>query len=299
MDIGRPAYRNLEFAAIRGARSYTIFALALVSLATACALRPVTPHSSDDDLPRSFGPIVNPKPPNPVALTAASVDDFLIWVQGVPQSQTALIREQIAQAANDNAVIEALATRLIDIPVQDIGRHLMILSILGETRNPRAVDPLNRFVWFKDPLVREPNKVLGPGIHTSRFNYDGGLRARAAEMLAYIGTDSALQATRDVVRQHPGQEVRIAAIDAYLFHYQDSEEAKAELQRIAEADERKLIGIPRRTRDMDVKDFDARLHAFYERYPEERAPVPVQQLPDRNFNSKGTPKRRVPESQSK
>ena len=188
MDVSPAPIRRVGFANIKRVFSPVIFALAVVSIATACAVKPITPHSGSDDLPRSIGPISNPRPPDPVALTAASVDDFLIWVQSVPQSQTALIRKQIGLAAADNAVIDALAIRLFRIPVQDIGRHLMILAILGETQNPRAVDPLVRFIWFTEPLVAEPVEVLGYGIHTSRFNYNGGLRARAAEMLAYIGT---------------------------------------------------------------------------------------------------------------
>ncbi len=299
MNTGRLIVRTREFdTKIRGVFVY-LGVVVVLGLTSACSIKPVVPSSGNDDLPRSIGPIVNPKPSTSVALTAGSVDAFLIWVQGVPQSQTRVIREQIARGAHDNAVIDALAARLFEIPVQDIGRHLMILSILGETKNERAIDPLTRFVWHKNALVTLPTEELGPGVHTSFFNYDGGLRARAAEMLSYIGTRLAMQATRDVVQRHPSQEVRIAAIDAYLFQLHDSDDAKSELQRITQPDERKMIGLPRRTRDMDVKEFDARLNAFYERYPEERPPVPVQSVPDPERNRKVTLHKQLPESQGK
>jgi len=147
--------------------------------------------------------------------------------------------------------------------------------------------------------VKLPVEELGPGVHTSFFNYDGGLRARAAEMLSYIGTHSALDATRDVVHRHPSPEVRIAAIDAYLFQLHDSADARAELQGLVQPDDRKMIGLPRRTRDMDVREFDARLNAFYERYPDERPPAPVQVVSDSERNRKATLGKQLPESKDK
>jgi hypothetical protein len=109
-------------------------------------------------------------------------------------------------------------------------------------------------------------------------------------MLAYIGTSDAFAGTRDVVSKHPAAEARIAAIDAYLFNHSDSKEAKAELLQLARPDDAKLIGIPRRTRDMDVKEFDARVQAFYERYPEERPSVPQQTMSHDRNDKAGLPK---------
>jgi len=73
----------------------------------------------------------------------------------------------------------------------------------------------------------------------------------------------------EIAASHPGAEVRIAAIDAYLFNHADSAEAKEGLARIVRAEERKLIGIPRFKRGMDVSQFDQLVTDFYRRYPEE------------------------------
>lgn len=270
--------------------TFLISLLVAVSFVSGCSKEPVIPRSNNDDLPQIVLPVNVPNPPASISLTAATVDEFLLWVQRVPLSQTALIRKQIALAASDDAVVDALTKRLLEIPIQNVGRHLMILSVLGETRNPRAIAPIVQFIWLDRPLVEEPAEVLGAGTHTSRFNYDGGLRARAVEMLAYIGTSDAFASTRDVISKHPGAEVRIAAIDAYLFDHNDSAEAKAELLRLARPDEAKLIGIPRRTRDMNVKEFDSRVQAFYERYPEEQPPVPAQSQSHGQNDRPGLPK---------
>lgn len=290
MSIMMASRRFYRLASVVPGTAFLTPLFVALSFASSCSKAPVIPQSNNDDLPQIALPVNVPNPPTPVPLTAATVDEFLVWVQRVPLSQTALIRNQIALAASDDVVVDELAKRLFEIPIQNVGRHLMILSVLGETRNPRAVAPLVRFIWLDRPLVEEPAQVLGAGTHTSRFNYNGGLRARAVEMLAYIGTNDAFNGTRDVVSKHPGAEVRIAAIDAYLFNHNDSEDAKAELLRLARPDEAKLIGSPRRTRDMDVKEFDARVQGFYERYPEERPPVPQQTTPNGRNDKAGLPK---------
>lgn len=254
---------------------------------SACTHTPQVPNSTQDDLPL-FPTPVNKLPTGTVALSPTSADAFLIWAQGVAQSDIGLLRSRIAEVAHDDTVIDALGKRLMEIPVRDLSRHLMILAILGETQNPRAIDPILKFIWYPKALAEEPKEMLGPGIHVSQFNYDGGLRARASEMLAYIGTDVANSHTREILQKHPSQEVRIAAIDAYLFNHQDSTIANEELQRIVQPRERRMIALARRTRDMDVKAFDSRLRAFYEAYPDERPPTPTQRSPRTNVDDRAT-----------
>jgi hypothetical protein len=201
--------------------------------------------------------------------TAETIDEFLSRVGAIPHSQAADIRAAIARAATDQEVLEGLLKRLQTTPVTDVGRHLMILSILGELKSARAVEPLKEFIWNERTLV-PPQQPGEPGdTRTSFFNHDGALRARAAEMLAYIGGRDADVAVLEIAARHPGAEVRIAAIDAYLFNHADSAEAKEELAKFVRTEERKLIGIPRFKRGMDVRQFDQLVADFYRRYPEE------------------------------
>ena len=202
-------------------------------------------------------------------LTAKTIDDFLGRVGAIPHSQAESIRAAVARAAADQAVVEELLKQLLTTPITDVGRHLMILSTLGELRNPRAVEPLKEFIWSDRPLVPPQQPGESVDTRTSFFDHDGALRARAAEMLAYIGGRDADAAVLEIAARHPGAEVRIAAIDAYLFNHADSAEAKEGLARIVRAEERKLIGIPRFKRGMDVSQFDQLVTDFYRRYPEE------------------------------
>ena len=72
-------------------------------------------------------------------------------------------------------------------------------------------------------------------------------------------------------------ELRIAAMDAYLWNHGDTDAAKARLTNIVAKDEVKFVGLPRKTAHMTEaarKDFDQRVTGFYKTYPEELPPPP-------------------------
>jgi hypothetical protein len=223
--------------------------------------------------PRYSGP--NPPRP-PVRLTRDSIEEFLGWVAAVPVSDRELIQRQVAEVAADDAIVEALLKHLFHLPVQDFGRHLMLLSVLGEMRHPHCVEPLKRFVNLPGHAVippPPPEQSSGlPG--TSHLDYGAALQARAVEMLAYSRHPDALEAVLKAASDHGSRAVRLAAIDAYAFNHDDHLEAVERVRRIARPEEAKFVGLPRRSRDADPAAFDARVRAFYERYPEERPPAP-------------------------
>ena len=241
-----------------------------------CAPAPIPPELANQPPP---APVVVPSPPWPgLVLTPNNIDGFILVIANAPKTQIPAIRQAIAKTPDRDRVIGGLSARLLESPVTNVGRRLMILAVLGELKSPRAIAPLEEFIWSEKITVR--GELGGPVPSTppatSYFPYTGALKARAAEMLAYIGTQDAFNATLEVAGRHPLREVRVAAIDAYLYNHGDSAGAREALRRVVPQSEAKLIGIPRRTHDMDVRDFDRRLDAFYAQYPEERPPVPVQ-----------------------
>jgi hypothetical protein len=266
----RTKRRSTHFPFLRFACPIAI--LAASAFLASCASLP--PRSADDAPPRFAGPIPQPKPPKPVSLTVQTIDAFLGWAQTVPVSQTHVITQQIAPAAGNDQIVDALAEQLLKFPVTDISRHLILLSTLGEMRNARAIQPLIRFISYTGPMFPPlPEAAQKESTFISVLDYRAVLQARAAEMLAYIGGPG-LPATLDIASKHPTREVRIAAIDAYLFNNSDSEDAKAALRSVVPPSERALIGLPRRTKNRDQKAFDERVRAFYEQHPEEIPPVP-------------------------
>lgn len=251
-----------------------VLPLLLIALGalSACS-RGRVPSSNDSAPPKLPAPVVSARPP--VALTPEKADEFLRWVATVPISQKETIRQQIAAAAADSRVVDALTDRLLKFPVTDHTRHLMILSTLGEIRSPRAIGSLKQFIWYDKDMFAAGASGVSTGVKTSYFYPTRGLQSRAVEMLAYIRSEEALAATREVAAKHPGGEVRIAAINAYLFNQGDSEKAKAELSQQVRESDRKFIGLPRRTHDMNLREFEEKVCAYYEKYPGERPPAPV------------------------
>jgi hypothetical protein len=215
-----------------------------------------------------------PLPP-PKELTADTIDEFVQWVAAVPNSDPQRIRDAVAKARGNDAVHLALIGRLFSLPVVDFGVHQLLLSILGELRRPDSAEHLIRFVNLPgDQVIPLPPRQQGGGLCTSYLDYCAGLQARAVEMLAYLGTSPAHEAVLHAASAHPSRVVRLAALDAYLFNHQDSEEAAEQARAAARPEEAMFVGLPRRTSDSDPAEFEARVADFYKRYPSELPPVP-------------------------
>jgi hypothetical protein len=252
-----------------------VFLSVLAAAATigGCEKSSQPPRSSNDD-PPAFSSVAHGARGSLSSLGVESMETFLSDAAASPQEKADQIRTEIARVAKDPKLISALATQLLATPVVNVERHLMLLSTLGETRNPQAINALSQFIWNKQLLAPPPNPNTGQRHGSTVFNHDVALRARAAEMLAYIGTEEAKAATLEVAAKHPNLEVRLAAIDAYLFNNNDSTEAKEKLSGVVQESERKLIGLPRWKKGMDRADFDRRLLEFYTQHPEERPASP-------------------------
>jgi hypothetical protein len=202
-------------------------------------------------------------------LRAEDLDDFLHWAAGVPTGQVALIRNQIASATGDQALVDRLVSELWRLPVTDVGRHLLLLSTIGELRDERVAPELARFVWYdEDSLATRPDSDqpgCGFEAHPAEL-----LQARAVEMLSYLASEAGDDETLRVAAEHPRPGVRAAAIDAHLFNHDDAAEEVDRLRSRVRAEEAMLVGRPRFTRDTDPREFERAVLDFYERYPAQR-----------------------------
>jgi len=209
-----------------------------------------------------------PRPPRrPVRLTVDTLEEFLAWAATLRSDEAPLVRAQIA-ADRAPEIVSVLGRELTRFPVADCARHLMLLAVLGETRDPAALAPLERFVWTEGDIVVVTDHA--PGLLTPEtircdlsFNMSAALRARGVEMLAYLNTAEAVAATIKAVREHPEADVRWAAIDAYLFNHEDSPEAADALRRYVRPEDLSRVMVPRRTREVDPREFDERLAALH------------------------------------
>lgn len=207
-------------------------------------------------------------------LTVDTIEDFVYWAARVPISQVDVVRQRISRSRSDDGLVDRLLDELWVLPVVDIGRHRVILSILGELRDERALDRLEKFVWHEGEFTSEQ-----PHVDENRscmFETDSKdmLQARAAEMLSYLGTDEAAKATVRIAREHPILAVRAAAIDAHLFNHDDAREVADELRNLVRLSDRALVGLPRKIRNTDAEAFERAVLEWYERNPKHRPPKP-------------------------
>jgi len=194
-------------------------------------------------------------------------------------AQVEVIRERIAHARDDYHLLERLTKELWALPIRDISRHRLLLSTIGELKNPQAVGTLVKFIWHEGEIVArgDHERYSQP----CSFEADGGemLRARAAEMLSYLGSHEAADATLNIATRHPTAFVRAAAIDAHMFNAGDSPEAAAQLRSCVDPNDVWRVGLPRMTRDMDPEKFEKAILAFHAKYPEEQPPAPRHHKP--------------------
>jgi hypothetical protein len=234
----------------------------------------VVSRTPSERTPPAFDPSMITNVP-PVTLTADSVDAFLRWVASTPVSNAGVVQDAVSAARGDDEVVRVLTVNLLDLPVRDIGRHLMLLSIIGEMRRPEFLGPLVRFVGLaEESVVPQRSDEPGDGVCTSYLDAAAALQSRAVEMLAHLRTAEAFQAVLALASQHESRPVRLAALDAFAFNNDDSPDAIECARAAARPSESKMVGVPRRTRDSDPREFEARVLAFYEQYPEERPPAP-------------------------
>ena len=207
-------------------------------------------------------------------LTSKTINEFLKWAAFVPVSDVEVIRKRIAIASGEVNLAEALGKELFTLPVRDISRHGLLLSAIGELKNLQTVSFLIDFIWYKELLVPFNGQ---PQFHQAcSFETDGDeiLRAKATEMLSYIGSREAREATLDIAAKHTSDFVRAAAIDAYMFNSGDSTDAAEQLYNIVQKEDIWRIGLPRLTKNMDPELFEKNVFEFYNKYPEMRPKAP-------------------------
>jgi hypothetical protein len=176
---------------------------------------------------------------------------------------------------NKDEVLDTLIFKLFQLPVTDFGRHLLLISIIGELCHPKAVEPLIKFINTKgEHIVPSHRNNSDDKIKTSFLDYSAALQARAVEMLAFIKTAESLTAVLHFVSNHSSLAVRLAAMDAFVYNHNDNIESIEKVRQVARADEVKMVGLTRFECNCDIKDFNTKLSTFYKNNKEEIPPIP-------------------------
>ena len=241
----------------------------LLWLLLAWACNNVKNTTQENEPPKqSKEPVVITKA-QPVALTPESVKEFVLWASGSGLDEQEKVREAIQKAAHDDVVLKLLFQEYDSVEINDVGYSLIVLSIIGELKNPTSIPQLVA-------IINQELPAIDSAVHSGLSNRDYAeiLASKAVECLAYLRTPEANQLTLKVIAEHNSSAVRSAAIDAYLFNNGDSREAKDRLRKIVKEEDKPLIDRVRFKRTGDAASFNAELNRFYELNPKEVAENP-------------------------
>lgn len=222
-------------------------------------------------------PTVAPKSENPtvlekakqVELTPATVDEFLDWASGSDLSERETVRNEIAKASNDKEVLNKLIDEFEKVSSEDLGYSLVVLSIIGELKNPNALP-------FLEEVVNQELPPLEKEIHGTLYKRDivEMFASKAIEGVAYMNTPESDKVVLRTSAQHPSNSVREAAIDAFLFNKGDTEAAKEQLRGVLKNHDLKFLERARFIRGSDKDEFDLKLTTFYRMNPGETPQPP-------------------------
>ncbi|HEX8054964.1 MAG TPA: hypothetical protein VF517_18420 [Thermoleophilaceae bacterium] len=234
------------------------------------------PPARQEIEPKTESPTLPLPPPRDREALSALIEA----VASTPNGRRDDVRRMIGEWGERSAVADVLHQELHSLPTSDVGRHGLLLSIIGELAEPSSVDALERFLWMSKQEIYGPSPEPADGDGCG-FEPVGILEARAAEMLAWVLKTDQEDRVMKIVLDHPLGAVRAAAIDAYLFNRDDDPDAAAELAKRVRSADAWAVGLPRRFDGMYAEDFErlAAEHAAQHGHPPE--------MPHRNERGHG------------
>jgi hypothetical protein len=167
----------------------------------------------------------------------------------------------IAAASGDSKVALELCRELREMQNADHSRTLIILSVLGEIRNPAGEKCL--ILFLHQPFPTRGTIVNGEIIEQTTL---GTLQGKAVDGLAYAHSKTADHEVLWAAGSHPSRIVRAEAINAYLWNHQDSQSARAALLKVVRPEERDFLDRPRHD-GMTRDEFNDKLRVYAEKHP--------------------------------
>jgi hypothetical protein len=180
------------------------------------------------------------------------------------------VARALAGASQNREVAQALCDEAFNSLNTDHTRALLVLSLLGEMRNPLGADCLNSFLWLPLP---DDGTISEGGEIVERTSLSI-LEAKAVEGLAYLRNAAADQVVLQAVASHPSRNVRASAIDAFKWNHGDSADAIQILLRYVRADEWIFLDRIRRESGETADTFNAKLARYLTQHPEVIPPDP-------------------------
>jgi hypothetical protein len=198
-----------------------------------------------------------------------AVVEFLAWAGASTPSQREQGEREIAAAAGNRDIVEALCDEITAARTKDHSRALLGLSVLGEMRSAYAFDYLKKFIHVPLP---PPKKLLeGEDPEQTALAI---LQGKAVSGLAYMNTTESNAEVFWAVSSHESRIVRAEAIRAYLANHQNSDEAKMTLRKYVRKGEELFLVRPNRNPGDTAEIFNRKLDQYLKAHQELVAPAP-------------------------
>ncbi len=199
-----------------------------------------------------------------------SVRGFLAWAGASTLEEEEDGRRVIQRAQSNDEIAKGLIQEFHTAQQRDFSRALLILSVIGEQKNPIGEQFL--FELVRQPLP-EKGVTTGEGELVEQ-SAAAMLQAKAIDGLAYMKIEKWDQVVLELSGKHPSRIVRAEAINAYLWNHGDSANAREQLTRYVRPDERIFLDRVRRERGEHADSFNRKLSLFMKAHPEARPPAP-------------------------
>lgn len=209
--------------------------------------------------------------PLPRLADASDVPAFVAAAGSAPVARREEIRAIVDGAHDNPAIAKSLIAEFENARTTDFSRALVLLSLIGEQRNPEGVAFLIEFVWRPLPKGGREIQELGMSAEAEAMER---LQVQAANAIPYARTEKALQAALEIAAKHPLKAVRIEAASSYLWNQHNSEQARRALAAVLRKDELVVLDRPVHDAGMSAKEFNSQITRYLELHPELRPPAP-------------------------
>ena len=198
-----------------------------------------------------------------------AVVEFLAWAGASTPSQREEGEREIAAAAGNRDIVEALCDEITAARTKDHSRALLGLSVLGEMRSAYAFGYLKKLIHM--PLPPPQRLLEGEDPEQTALAI---LQGKAVSGLAYMNTTESNAEVFWAVSSHESRIVRAEAIRTYLANHQNSEEAKATLRKYVRKGEELFLDRPNRDPADTAEIFNRKLDLYLRAHQELAAPAP-------------------------
>jgi hypothetical protein len=209
--------------------------------------------------------------PLPQLVDASDVQAFVVAAGAAPVARREEIRAIIDGAHDNTEITKSLIREFEAAQTTDFSRALVLLSLIGEQRNPAGVAFLVDFVWQPLPKGGPVIEELGMSAEAEAMER---LQVKAANAIPYARTEKALQAALEIAAKHPLKTVRIEAASSYLWNQRNSDQARRALAAVLRKDDLVVLDRPVHDTGMSAREFNSQIANYLDRHPELQPPAP-------------------------